>query len=134
MPYIAAFGRSLDNPLGGDDLFRVYFGGADAVVGSALISVKLAPTSGRFSCSASGGAGLGQCVPTANGTFGTYSACAAACPFAPVPVPGIMVPGRLHNDTNIVGDNVGTSDGAPPPLAGLPSGVRGAFRLRRLFV
>ena len=29
------------NPLGGRDLFRVYFGGADAVVGTALISVNM---------------------------------------------------------------------------------------------
>jgi len=113
------------NPLGdGDDLFRVYFGGADAVVGSALISVKLAPASGRFSCSASGGAGLGQCVPAANGAFASYAACAAACPRAPAPAPspspspapapGHMVPGRLYTDTDIFGDNVGTSDGATP--------------------
>ena len=32
------------NPLGGRDLFRVYFGGADAVVGTALISVNVSST------------------------------------------------------------------------------------------
>ena len=66
------------NPMGGDDLFRVYFGGADAVVGSALISVKLAPLSGRFRCEREKGTGLSQCVPDARG-FAGFGACNASC-------------------------------------------------------
>lgn len=96
------------NPFGGDDLFRVYFGGADAVVGSALISVKLAPTNGSFSCATEGGLNLGQCVPTPAGKFGSYSACTAGCPAAP---PAHMIPGTLYTNTDINGDNVGGDRG-----------------------
>ena len=68
------------NPMGGDDLFRVYFGGADAVVGSALISVKLAPLSGKFRCERQSGTGLSQCVPDASGGgVAGFAACNASC-------------------------------------------------------
>ena len=93
------------NPMGGDDLFRVYFGGADAVVGSALISVKLAPVGGKFRCEKQQG-GLSQCVPDDQGVAG-FAACNASC--GPPPPPHYpMVPGKLYIDTDIQGDNQGS--------------------------
>jgi predicted GH43/DUF377 family glycosyl hydrolase len=74
-------GHPVDGPnqMGGDDLFRVYFGGADAVVGSALVSVKLAPLSGKFRCEREGGMGLSQCVPDASSGLAGFAACNASC-------------------------------------------------------
>ena len=68
------------NPMGGDDLFRLYFGGADSVVGSALISIKLAPVSGKFRCEREDGTGLSQCVPDGSGGGAPgFAACNASC-------------------------------------------------------
>jgi hypothetical protein len=91
------------NPMGGDDLFRVYFGGADAVVGSALISVKLAPMAGKFSCERHGdSSGLSQCVPDEKNGIAGYAACNASC--GPPPPPHYpMTPGKLYTDTDIHG-------------------------------
>ena len=104
------------NPLGpGDDLFRVYFGGADAVVGTALVSVQLAPTANNFTCTPSGAPGLAQCRVdhSGNATFRSFVACEAACPapVPPPPKPTPMVSGVLYPNTDITGDNLG-SDGA----------------------
>jgi len=77
------------NPLGGDDLFRVYFGGADAVVGTALISVQLASTTtaNSFSCTPSGAPGLAQCHVDNSGTgaFRSLASCEASCQTLRVP-------------------------------------------------
>jgi predicted GH43/DUF377 family glycosyl hydrolase len=98
------------NPLGGDDLFRVYFGGADAVIGSALISVTLAPVSGKFRCERQGDTGLSQCVPDASGGgVSGFAACHVSCAPAPPPPPrNSMVAGTLYKDTDISGDNQGS--------------------------
>ena len=97
--------------MGGDDLFRVYFGGADAVVGSALISVKLAPLSGKFRCDRQADTGLSQCVPDASGGIpGGFAACNASCGPSPSPPPPPHYPmkvGTLYKDTDIDGDNRG---------------------------
>ena len=91
--------------MGGDDLFRVYFGGADAVVGTALISVKLAPLSGKFRCERAGGTGLSECVPDDSGVG--FAACNASC--GPPPPPHYpMTAGKLYLDTDISGDNQGS--------------------------
>jgi predicted GH43/DUF377 family glycosyl hydrolase len=105
------------NPMGGGDgdLFRVYFGGADAVVGSALISVQLAPGAGNFSCVHEQGTGLSQCLPTdgvgSAGLYPSFSECTVACgppPPPPPPTPADpMKPGVLCLNTDIFGDNVG---------------------------
>ena len=90
--------------MGGDNLFRVYFGGADVVVGSALISVKLAPVGGKFRCEKQ--SGLSQCVPDDQGVAG-FAACNASCGRPPPPhYP--MIPGKLYADTDIQGDNQGS--------------------------
>lgn len=70
------------HPIAGQkDTFRIYFGGADTVLGSAVFTVKLAPKSGRFSCSADAG-GLKQCLPSNSSSavgFASFDACEAAC-------------------------------------------------------
>ena len=62
-------------------LSRADFGGADAVIGTALISVQLASASNNsFRCAASGVPGLAQCVVDNGGSapFGSFAACEVA--------------------------------------------------------
>eukprot|EP01047_Picozoa_sp_COSAG01_P006465 COSAG01_NODE_234_length_20921_cov_5.890403_6_plen_80_part_00 len=71
------------------------------MVGSALISVKLASVAGKFRCEKQGDTGLSQCVPDASGGIaGGFSACQARC--APPPPPHFpMVAGTLYHLRNI---------------------------------
>jgi predicted GH43/DUF377 family glycosyl hydrolase len=72
------------------DTFRIYFGGADTVLGSAIVSVELAPKAGHFTCDTDAG-GLKQCLPSnssGSGVFASFDACEAACvSVSPVPPP-----------------------------------------------
>ena len=94
--------------------------GADAVVGSAIVSVKLVPKIAKFGCFLAAG-GLSQCLPATgnstgvvNGTtFSAFDSCEAAClPKPPPPPPPPMRPGALYPNTDIDGVQLG-SDSAP---------------------
>ena len=113
------------HPTSTKDQFRVYLGGADAVVGSALVSVEIVPKAPKFSCvPAANTTGvpasslLAQCLPAAthsssapNETFASFDACQAAClpkpPPPPPPTPPPMQLGVLYNNTAIDGVRAG---------------------------
>ena len=114
-PNVANLGGG--HPTGAKDEFRLYLGGADAVVGSAIVRVKLVPKASNFSCIHVAG-GLSQCLPAAGGgissneTFGSFGDCEAVCiPKPPPPPPPPMQLGVLYNNTDVDGNRLG-SDGA----------------------
>eukprot|EP00937_MAST-01D_sp_MAST-1D-sp2_P002513 g2513.t1 len=71
----------LPNDAAGNERFRVYFGGADAVVGAAVVTVHAAALDAQYNCHRDQ-AGLGQCVPApagAVGNFSSHATCEAVC-------------------------------------------------------
>ena len=70
--------------------FRVFFGGADAVVGAAVITVTASPATSPYNCSRDA-SGLGQCVPVDGpSTYSSASACMATCTPPPPPPPPVQ--------------------------------------------
>ena len=114
------------HPTSTKDVYRVYFGGADTVVGSALVSVQIVPKASKFNCiSAANTTGvpatslLAQCLPAAthggnvpsNESFTSFDACQAACVLPLTPPPPMQV-GMLYNNTDIDGVQAGADDTA----------------------